>query len=336
MHPFMPMALALVVLIGFAAHRASLCTVRAVAEIMSSRTAWMLGSFLKAAAWAAAIAGGLMLFSTFSVPVLERTSHGAALAGAFLFGVGAAVNGGCSLSTLQRLADGDLSMLGTLAAFVCGVLVANELATWLDSGAMAQATSFWQSGHPLVLPILLLLWVWVLIEALRLWRSSAAVAGFRNRLLAPAYRLSSAAALLGIAAGLLYSVQGTWSYSNFLRTEAVSWRSDAPTPSAEQALLVVAMLVGMVMSSWQRRSFALINPWRQWPRRVAGGFLMGAGGALVPGGNDTLILATVPMGSAWALASYFALIAGVAASLFVMRVIMGNLPVVECSGDLCR
>ncbi len=55
MHPYMPIALALAMLIGFAAHRASLCTVRAVAEMMSSGTAWMLASFLKAAAWVAAI-----------------------------------------------------------------------------------------------------------------------------------------------------------------------------------------------------------------------------------------------------------------------------------------
>lgn len=149
MHPFMPMALALVMLIGFAAHRASLCTVRAVAEILSSGTAWMLASFLKAAAWAAAIAGALtLLYPSVAIPVLERTPHAAALTGAFVFGIGAAVNGGCSLSTLQRLADGDLSMLATLAAFVSGVVAANELATYLGSGALGQVTSFWQSGQP--------------------------------------------------------------------------------------------------------------------------------------------------------------------------------------------
>jgi hypothetical protein len=36
-------------------------------------------------------------------------------------GVGAAVNGGCSLSTLTRLADGDLGMLAAPAGFLAGV-----------------------------------------------------------------------------------------------------------------------------------------------------------------------------------------------------------------------
>lgn len=331
------LSLSFAMLIGFAAHRASLCTVRAVAEIMSSGTAWMLASLLKAAAWAAAIAGALMLiYPAAAAPIQERTPHAIALGGAFVFGIGAAINGGCSLSTLQQLADGDLSMLATLAAFVCGVLAANEFASHLGGSALGQATSFWQGGHALVLPLLLLLWLWVLLETVRLWRSPAAAAGFRDRLLAPAYRLSSAAALLGIAGGLLYGLQGAWSYSNFLRAEAVSWQGDAPAPSALHALLVIAMLAGMLASSWQRRSFTLGPHWRQWPRRVAGGVLMGAGAALLPGGNDTLLLASVPTASIWALASYCALIAGVATTLFAMRMTMRKMPVVACGGDLCR
>lgn len=51
----------LVAFIGFAAHRASLCTVRAVAEIMTSGTAWMLSSFAKAALWTIAVSGVILL-----------------------------------------------------------------------------------------------------------------------------------------------------------------------------------------------------------------------------------------------------------------------------------
>ncbi|MDP1613165.1 MAG: YeeE/YedE thiosulfate transporter family protein [Sulfuritalea sp.] len=338
MNAYMPIALAPVMLIGFAAHRASLCTVRAVAETMSSGTAWMLGSFLKAAAWAAAISGSLiLLFPAAALPTLERTPHAVALAGGFVFGVGAAVNGGCSLSTLQRLADGDLSMLGTLAAFVIGVLAASGFDASQGSGTLRQVASFWLSGNALVVPLLLLLWLWVLAESLRLWRSSSGSgASLWARVLAPAYRLSSAAALLGIAAGILYNLQGAWTYTSFLRAEAASWLDHTPTPSGVHALLVIALLAGMLASSWQRRSFSPGNRWRQWPRRMTGGLLMGAGGALVPGGNDTLILAAVPTASIWALASYLALIAGVAATLFAMRVMAGKLPAVECSNDQCR
>jgi uncharacterized membrane protein YedE/YeeE len=45
-----------------------------------------------------------------------------ALAGGFLFGFGAAVNGACAYSTMARLVDGEGGMLMTIAGFALGVL----------------------------------------------------------------------------------------------------------------------------------------------------------------------------------------------------------------------
>jgi len=42
------------------------------------------------------------------------------LLGGLLFGLGAALNRGCSFSTLQRLADGDWRMLASLGGFLGG------------------------------------------------------------------------------------------------------------------------------------------------------------------------------------------------------------------------
>lgn len=85
--------------LGFAVHRASLCTVRAVAEVLSSHRVYLLLSFAKTALWAMAV----------SLPILWLWPQGmvapayplttAALAGGFLFGVGATLNGGCAFST---------------------------------------------------------------------------------------------------------------------------------------------------------------------------------------------------------------------------------------------
>ena len=44
-----------------------------------------------------------------------------AIIGGFLFGVGAAVNGGCAFSTLGHLANDNLWMLTTLFGFCIGV-----------------------------------------------------------------------------------------------------------------------------------------------------------------------------------------------------------------------
>lgn len=49
--------------------------------------------------------------------------------------------------------------------------------------------------------------------------------------------------------------------------------------------------------------------------------MMGAGGALVPGGNETLILVLIPTLSIQAVASYIALLAGIASVLLTMRLV---------------
>ena len=44
-----------------------------------------------------------------------------ALAGGFLFGLGAGVNGACAYSTMARLVDGEAAMLIAIAGFALGV-----------------------------------------------------------------------------------------------------------------------------------------------------------------------------------------------------------------------
>ncbi|MDD1486897.1 hypothetical protein F9946_12085 [Burkholderia thailandensis] len=328
----------LVGLIGFAASRASLCTVRAVAEVLTSQRAWLLTSFAKAAAWTTVVSGVIALVSpTSATQVLERLPHGLGLVGGFLFGVGAAINGGCSLSTLQRLADGDLSMLGTLTAYILGALAFNALSRELGFTTLQALPTRWQGGHPWGSALLCLLLLWASWEVIRLWRPAAAAIRFHQRLVSSSYRLSSTAALLGIAGGLLYQLQGSWTYTNYLRAVTVSWLGAGAAPSAFHGLLLVALLGGMLLSSLQRGSFALNRQWHlHLPRRLAGGFLMGIGGTLVPGGNDTLILSAIPTLSLWALFNYLSLLSGIAAVMLFTRAMSGHLPQVECVQDECH
>src|SRR5262249_32220395 len=109
--------------LGFAAHRASVCTVRAIAEITSSRAGYMLASIGKSVLWVVAVTlpfFWLMPAAGISLSGWPLTSS--ALLGGFLFGVGAAVNGACAVSTMARLVDGEGGMLMTVFGFALGVL----------------------------------------------------------------------------------------------------------------------------------------------------------------------------------------------------------------------
>ncbi|HTT09673.1 MAG TPA: YeeE/YedE thiosulfate transporter family protein [Burkholderiaceae bacterium] len=328
--------LVLAALAGFAAHRASLCTVRAVLEIVHARTAHMLASFLKTALWAALIFG-LVVWSapgTGMLAVLEPRPF--AIAGGFLFGLGAACNGACAYSTLQRVADGDLWGLTTLAGMAAGVLGWAALDAALLMTHPATVPIAWTRLGAWAPSLIALLAVLGLLEATRLWRLHPG-ARLGPRVLASHYRVASAALVMGICAGLLYALQGGWSYTTTLRRAIESGYRGTAGPTLVQFALFAAFFGGMLLSSLQRRSFHA--HWRPsgsvWPR-LAGGMLMGAGAAMVPGGNDTLILTGLPAFSGWALAAYVAVLAGVAAGLALLRQFGFPLPVVTCEDGVCR
>jgi hypothetical protein len=55
-------SLLLAALMGFAVHRASLCTVKTVAEIFSSRKAYMMATLLKAVLWVATVSVPILVY----------------------------------------------------------------------------------------------------------------------------------------------------------------------------------------------------------------------------------------------------------------------------------
>ncbi|MEI4263921.1 hypothetical protein [Roseovarius sp. D0-M9] len=98
-----------------------------------------------------------------------------------------------------------------------------------------------------------------------------------------------------------------------------------------------AAILGMVGSAVWRRSFRLRRI-----RLVAAlrhgmaGIAMDAGAALIPGGNDGLILFALPALSPHALPSWVAIFVGVALALVLMRATGRPMPVIRCEGDICR
>src|ERR1700704_3655541 len=113
----------LAAILGFAAHRASICTVRGVAEIMSSGTGYIVLGIGKSVLWVSAITIPVFwLMPSASAGLGGWPLTAAALLGGFVFGVGAAINGACAYSTMARLADGEGRMLAAGVAFGLGVL----------------------------------------------------------------------------------------------------------------------------------------------------------------------------------------------------------------------
>ena len=112
----------LAALLGFAAHRASVCTVRAVAEITSARTAYMLASIGKSALWVMAVIVPALLLTPAALDLLVAAEqrkrlktclgeleerHSSVIRSAFLDGV-----------TYEQLAQRMNVPLGTMKSWI--------------------------------------------------------------------------------------------------------------------------------------------------------------------------------------------------------------------------
>jgi len=330
-------SLLLAALMGFAVHRASLCTVRTVAEILSTRRAYMLSTMLKAVLWVMAFSVPILLFLPESAaPNRSYAITFAAIAGGFLFGVGAATNGGCAFSTLGHLANGNLWMLTTLFGFCIGVAGLSIMVPMTEHG-QALTLLLFKAPKPLILVVLALLWLFLCWELFRLWRSRAKGSSWIQLFFSRRYRLSTAAILLGFSGGVLYAIHGAWTYTNALKRQIQSLWLPIEQPVTINLLLFLALFGGMLLSAWQRGSLRL--RWHRiqaWPRHFIGGAFMGAGAVLIPGGNDTLILKSLPGISPHAIPASVALFCGIGATLLLMRLFTGKTLKVVCTDDICR
>jgi uncharacterized membrane protein YedE/YeeE len=324
MSPELPIALLAGVVLGASAHRAGLCTVKAVAEVITSRRAHFLWSFLKASFWTAGI---LAVAGTMGAEVTlgHRPVLLSGLAGGLLFGLGAGMNGACSFSTLARLAEGHLSMLFTLAGWAVGMIGLTRLLPGLHEPA-----------EPASLPgaVVFPLAVWMVWEAWRIWRRRERVlAGVKAGYLA----LSPAVFLIAMANAALLLDHQPWSFTS---TALCSAGPVPLAPCAHPALLwwvSGAAILAMLGSALWRRSFRIRRPrWQGILRHLAGGVAMGAGAALMPGGNDGLILFGLPALSPHALPALAAIVLGVTVALTGMRWAGLRVPQISCQDDVCR
>jgi hypothetical protein len=154
-------------------------------------------------------------------------------------------------------------------------------------------------------------------------------------LLAPRYRLSTAALLIGLPGALLFLIYGPFGYTATFELVIEGAFGTRAWPPTVRWVLLIAVLAGMLLSTTQRGSFRIDwRPRREWLFNIAGGTLMGFGTALAPGGNDALVLYGIPTLSPYAAPAYAALVAGVAAGLVLMRWSFGVEARVECRNDV--
>ena len=124
-------------------------------------------------------------------------------------------------------------------------------------------------------------------------------------------------------AGLIYARHPGWSYGSAFATVALGqsavmqWRGTLPA---------ITLFAGAIGGAWLagRFRFQGLTLWRAL-RCAVGGLVMGFGAALVPGGNDTLLLWAIPGLTIYGALAYV-LMLGTVALGFLLSTRRGSKP----------
>lgn len=304
--------------VGFAIRRGSICAVAAADQwVMHGRTT-RIRAFLTAACWA----GAVILPAAWALPNWAVLSPGYpisafVLIGGAVFGIGAYVNGACAFGTLAHLAGGETNYLGTVAGVVAGAVAAPLV---LGSAGMPVPSAFADASAVTVIAFA----GFLIVAARATWRHYRAQG--RKRLSdgwvrsTRRWRPATAMVVIGIAGGLLHAVAGEWTYMAVLSARAARLIDPTFPGTAWPALAgTAALLVGGILAALLSDRFKLTRPrFAPLTKKFLGGALMSFAAAIIPGGNDVLLLHGLPSLAPHAIAAYAAMM-GTLIGLFYVR-----------------
>ncbi len=275
---------------GFAIQRGATCTVAAVDEIVSKRSAKRLWAMLEAALWVAVGLGLAQRLQWLGALPQGYTFTLWTLAGAVLLGFGAWVNKACVFGAIARLGSGEWAYAATPLGYYLGSLSVN--AVFSATAPLGQPSDRFMhlAASSTLLPLLVLM-VWRFYKLF--WRKgladiAPALGTARSALWSP----HGATVIIGFMFVATILLVGTWAYTDVL-TQLAHGMSQLVHVGA---LMAVALLAGAMVGGytagrmrWHSVSAVAVG------RCLAGGILMAWGSLLIPGSNDGLILIGMPL-----------------------------------------
>lgn len=267
---------------GYAASQGTTCQVAAAQEMRLWRRPRLFLGLLAVSATAGLVAVPLAWSGLAGVRLADSTDVSVPLLlGAVSFGVGALINDTCLLGSLGRLGSGEIRLIAMPFGLGAGLHLTNRI---IDDRHLP-----WPSvlTAPSKLGLVTLA-SFLIVAILSLIYISRRPGQRSDR----SWPLSVSMPVLGISGGALYVTALT---SNYVDMEQRS-PSFAPAALDETAILTVAASIAGALTAAFR-----LGKWRlRMPtlpaiaKSIIGGVLMGVGLALIPGGNNRLILAAIP------------------------------------------
>lgn len=300
---------------GYALNQGTTCAVTAARQVIDERRPTMLLGFGVAAATAGLVWFPLAWFTNGVVTLPpDHVVSGSLILGGTLLGVGAVINRACLLGSISRIGDGRLSYLGLPIGLAAGFVLGDRLGL---SAPDAQANML---GHPSEVALLVLV-----IFGLLLWIGWWAMRMLGDKGGEGRWTWRTAMVVLGVSGAVLFAVAPGWTLADAIRLALPGGVMSMMAAGALGLVMFAVLSGGAIVSGLRRRSFVLRPP-RLVPfgRSVIGGAVMALGASLVPGGNDSLLLAALPGATLAGLVAYGVMSATVFALLFARRGLGGR------------
>lgn len=268
-------------LMGLVIQRGGTCTVAAINELIHKRTTNRIRALIETAIWVLAIELILTKLSLIHLTVQNWQIIPATILGAFLLGIGAFINGACTVGTIARIGNREWDFLAMIPGFFIGafLLSRSNLPNLIPKHLDIQSTPILSTW------LLLIIGLSILLRGLVLSRK-----GFHPYVLT---------VLIGFFFLGLIIMDKAWSYTDLLVDLALlKEHSYWPRITLFAALLIGAVVSGHFQDS---KNFSLMKTPPNIYKRFLGGVIMGAATFILPGSHDSLILLYMPMllGYAW-------------------------------------
>ncbi|MEM7358781.1 MAG: YeeE/YedE thiosulfate transporter family protein [Pseudomonadota bacterium] len=288
-----------VTLIGFIAHRVGICLVRAV-KLLIEGQANLLLAILMSGLWVGAYSV-LAHVNEWGQPFARFEFHPLFALGGFLFGVGASVNQGCSVSTMHQFARGNVSMLFTMAGWFFGWC----LWVWLAMTELPEIQ--YPQSPPLDAGLVFIMFGLSVAFTLLM---IILFPGERERWLG--------ISLIGMLVGVLLYIEPMWAPSSVIQDVGSAIFEGKAVPSGYRMSLVMMLLIGMWISCLVVKNLRFRKPTlHKVVRHSIAGLMMGFGGAMALGGNDAQVLTGLPALSLGAMTAVIFMLIGIATEQFL-------------------
>tara|TARA_R110000868_G_scaffold279535_7_gene539597 strand:- start:743 stop:1651 length:909 start_codon:yes stop_codon:yes gene_type:complete len=291
--------LILIFSLGYLAQFTGLCMVRGVNEWKNGNPSFLLAIlFSGVLAWVAAVTA-FLLDLQLQFRVYEPSFLFAI--GGLLFGLGAAFNQGCGVSTLTRFSRGELAFGATVLGWLLGWTL---LAIWRPEVSVKALPLPTNVTYGILIILSLFIGVWALRGDSSRKKTWLGMMG------------------IGLLAGFIFLYQPNWPPSGLLHdlSQAIIDKNDSLWPEAERFVLFVALLLGMMASAWKAKKFKIVLPGlKHWSMHLISGVLMGIGASLSMGGNDSQLLLALPTFSIAGIISVTGMIIGLFVGLDIRR-----------------